>query len=356
MNKRTLKIPAYTSKDTYILVGSMLPISILINSFLFGKRYFTEADVFGFATIVTFSLMAVSFVICGFIAVILRNRFPQDAQTVNRMALSIVIFVLLSAVILSFIFRMYEYFNFLNYSFNEYDFTRAFLSLCIMNVFLTFLHEGISKYEIYRATVTETEELKKEYMRSSLLGLKSQVNPHFLFNSLNTLSCLINDDAEKAEKFLDEMSKVYRSMLNSGNEQLVEVETELGILRSYFYLLKERYGEGLRLHIDVNEAECRQMIPPLTLQILFEKIISCNIIRKDQPLQIEILSADNCRIQIRYMEQAKACPEDAKAEAAYENVRNKFRLLCKQDVVFKNDEPYRIIVLPLIKHNEISAA
>lgn len=351
-----INILAYANKDTYILVGSMFPMAVLINFFLFGKSYITVLEVFIFATIVTFLVLAISFVLYGFIAVMLRNRFPSDEQMVNRMALSIVIFILLSAVILSIVFRGYAYFNFLNYTFNEYDFTRAFICFSIMNVFLTFLHEGITKYEVYRATLTETEQLKKEYMRGNLLGLKSQVNPHFLFNSLNTLSFLINDDAEKAEKYLDEMSKVYRSMLNSNNEQLVDVDTELNILRSYFFLLKERYGDGLELHINVDPDECRQMIPPLTLQILLEKIITSNIIKKDQPLIVEITSASDCSIQIRHNEQPKMSSIDEKTEAAFENVKNKFKLLCKQDILTKESEGFKIFELPLIKQNEISAA
>jgi len=90
-------------------------------------------------------------------------------------------------------------------------------------------------------------------MQSQLLGLKSQINPHFLFNSLNSLSSLINEDEQEAEVFLDEMSKVYRYLLRSNDEELVTLQTELDFIRSYFYLLKTRLGRALELRINVPE-------------------------------------------------------------------------------------------------------
>ncbi len=334
------------------MVITMLPLTVLLNSFLFGKRYFTEWHVLLFATVATFLFLAGSFIIYGKVALVLRNRFPEERQTVKRMALSIIVFVIMSAVLLSFVFRGYAFFNFLGYTFNEYDFTRAFISVAIVNIFLTFLNEGIAKFDSYKATVTETEELKNEYMKSQLLGLKSQVNPHFLFNSLNTLSCLIHDDAEKAERFVDEMTRVYRYLLKGNEQQLVSVETEIGMLRSYFYLLKERYGPALDLVIDVNEDECRQQIPPLTLQILFEYIINTNTIRKEEPLYIELRTAADCRLVVSHNIQNKLCCPEEKDLMALDNTIKKFKLLSRQDVVIAETDNRQSFSLPLIGNNE----
>src|SRR5205085_5679631 len=137
---------------------------------------------------------------------------------------------LMSAVYVSLILRGYDYFNFFGYEYAEPDFIKCYTSIIVVNIFLTFLNEGVYRFEKYRATVTETEQLKKEYMQSQLLGLKSQMNPHFLFNSLNTLSSLIHEDAETAENFLDHMSKVYRYLLRNNDEQLVKLGTELNFI------------------------------------------------------------------------------------------------------------------------------
>ena len=90
-------------------------------------------------------------------------------------------------------------------------------------------------------------------MQSQLEGLKDQVNPHFLFNSLNSLSSLISEDPEKAEKFLDEMSKVYRYLLRTNEEGLTTLESEMQFIQSYFHMLKTRYGDGLDMETQIDD-------------------------------------------------------------------------------------------------------
>jgi sensor histidine kinase YesM len=128
---------------------------------------------------------------------------------------------------------------------------------------------------------------RAEKYRSSkqLLGLKSQINPHFLFNSLNSLSSLIDESSEDAEKFLDEMTKVYRYMLRN-EELLVPLEKEMQFIRSYYALLKARYGNGIQLEIDINEACWQALLPPLSLQVIIENAFTQNIVAKNTPLKI----------------------------------------------------------------------
>ena len=247
-----VNIPRYTSKDFPIMVATMLPMSVLTNYFLFGKRYFIESDVLTWASLVTFILICIAYIFHGLVAISLRNRLPREQDLFKRLAIAITIFILMTGVYLSMVCRAYDLFQFMGYQYNEANFTKCFVSFIIMNIFLTFLNEGVSRFENYRTTLTETEQLKKEYMQSQLLGLKSQMNPHFLFNGLNTLSSLIQEDAEKAEEFLDHMSKVYRYLLRNNEEQLVDLQTEISFIRSYYFLLKERYAGGLHLTISVD--------------------------------------------------------------------------------------------------------
>src|SRR4029079_9617844 len=197
-------------------------------------------------------ILGFAFFIYGLVAISLRNRFPEDNQLLKRLTICISIFFLMSAVFISLILRGYDYFEFQGYEYEESDFTKSYVAFMVINVFLTFLNEGVSRFEKYRATVTETEQLKKEYMQSQLLGLKSQMNPHFLFNSLNSLSSLIHEDADTAEEFLNHMSKVYRYLLRNNEEKLVTIETELHFIQSYYFLLRSRHEEGLQLDIDVS--------------------------------------------------------------------------------------------------------
>src|SRR5919202_3523516 len=123
----------------------------------------------------------------------------------------------------------------------------------------------------------QNEQLKKSKLRHQLDTLKSQINPHFLFNSLNSLSVLIHDKPRQAETFIDELSNVYRYLLRTNgadeqdrNQKLTSLEDELQFIRSYFELLKTRYGEGIDLRIDVADWQLDQKIFPLTLQLLVE--------------------------------------------------------------------------------------
>jgi len=131
--------------------------------------------------------------------------------------------------------------------YSEKAFVWNFIVLSVLSIFRTFLLEGVNSYNEWKRNNTETEKLNVSYNQSRLNALKSQVNPHFLFNCLNTLSSLIQEDEEKAEMFLNEMSKVYRYMLRNDEETLVPLEVELGFIKSYHHLLKARYGDGLQL-------------------------------------------------------------------------------------------------------------
>jgi two-component system, LytTR family, sensor kinase len=348
-----MNIPRYTSKDIPIMFGSMLPLSLLLNNIFFGNIYWSDPLVFLAATGVTFMLISLAYMFFTTIAIALRNRFPREKDHIIRFGLCIFLYILISAIYLSLILRAYDLFNFQGYQFREWHFSQAFALVAVTDIFLTFLNEGVSRFENYRVTIRETEQLKKEYMQSQLLGLKSQLNPHFLFNNLNTLSSLIHEDAETAEEFLDHMSKVYRYLLRNNDEQLVSLETELNFLKSYYFLLKARHAEGLHLEIEVSEASLTQLIPPLTLQMIFESAISQNSLTRSNPLYLKISSEKNILL-IRNTIQPRINQQEIQ-DIALENIANKMRLLCQKDIEIevKDDCCERWIRLPLITLNEM---
>ena len=333
---------------------SMLPMAVLTNYFLFKEDYFAHSGNFMMATGITFLYMSVAFMTYGIVAISLRNRFPNDKDLFKRLAIAISIFFLLSAVYISILLLAYDYFNFLYYHYYENDFIRSYFALIIVNVFLTFLNEGLYRFDRLKATATETEQLKKEYMHSQLLGLKSQMNPHFLFNGLNTLSSLIHEDAEKAEDFLDHMSKVYRYLLRNNEEQLVTIGTELSFLRSYYFLLKARHAEGLHVKIDVPSEVYNDLIPPLTLQMILEHSINQNSASRSNPLHVTV-SVIKGWIEVRHNVQPRINNLDDNHEVI-ENIINKFRLLCQQEVSVTGRENERVIRLPLIPYAETKSA
>jgi LytS/YehU family sensor histidine kinase len=164
---------------------------------------------------------------------------------------------------------------------------------------------------------------------------------------LNSLSSLITESPDKAEVFLNELSKVYRYLLKNNNEQLITLKTEISFIHSYFYLLKERYGEGIQLQITVPAEAEELMLPPLTLQIIFESILSQNTIAKSQPLKITIEFEEPALLEIKNNSQPRINIFDF-SEKGLENIANKYLLLGQQPVRVVNQSKQRIIRLPLI--------
>jgi sensor histidine kinase YesM len=350
----SFQIPKFHTKDFTVLVASMLPMGILLNYFWYGNAYLSSASQFIITTLVSFIYLGAAFLTYGFVAILLRNRFPDDRDVFKRLTICLSIFFLMSAVYISLLLLAYDAFHFYGYEYNEKDFTSGYIVLIVVNIFLTFLNEGISRFEKFRTTITETEQLKKEYMHSQLLGLKSQMNPHFLFNSLNSLSSLIHENEEQAEEFLDHMSKVYRYLLRNNEEKLVTIETEINFIKSYFFLLNARHEEGLELHIDISDESKERWIPPMTLQMIIENAMNQNVITRSNPLKFYIGDNDH-GLEIINTVQPKINTVNFNAEIE-ENINNKYRLLCGCEIEIEETQQQRSIVLPVIVNKELYIA
>lgn len=135
-------------------------------------------------------------------------------------------------------------------------------------------------------------ELQKANLQSQFEVLKQQVNPHFLFNSLNVLVSLIRVDSDLAESFTEKLSKVYRYVLENKEKDMVLLGTELEFIKSYVFLLNIRFTGKITFRIEVDHAKSGMMILPMALQILVENAIKHNAFSKANPLKIEI-SVDN---------------------------------------------------------------
>lgn len=159
-------------------------------------------------------------------------------------------------------------------------------------------YEGAYNLSQYRKAVERTEAVKKKRLENELARLKSRVNPHFLFNSLNSLSALINEDRHRAGVFLDELSSVYRYMLQAGQRTLAPLRDELAFLDAYRYLLNERYGTALHWQMELGDLAGDWLLPPLTLQILVDNAIKYNRLLPEEPLTITIRYQGGNRLDV----------------------------------------------------------
>ncbi|OFY39150.1 MAG: hypothetical protein A2X18_03785 [Bacteroidetes bacterium GWF2_40_14] len=167
------------------------------------------------------------------------------------------------------------------------------LIFSVVNIMLMAIMEGWQfSMESTRAK-KRAEKLERELSQVRFEVLKSQINPHFMFNSLNVLSGLIEKDSEKAQRFIDEFSQIYRYVLETIEKPVVSLGEELGFVRSYIFLQQIRYGGSLRLAVDIPSFFLHKLLPPLSLQTVLENAIKHNIVNDSQPLNIEIYAQDS---------------------------------------------------------------
>jgi len=229
---------------------------------------------------------------------------------------------------------------------------RHSIGTTIGSLLVTFLVLGIylttGFYHQLQKTMVEKERLVKENVQSQLESLKNQVNPHFLFNSLNTLSYLIPEDPAKAENFVQKLSKAYRYILEIRERELTTVAEELGFLDSYNCLLSERFGDNIRIHINVPEEAKHLQILPLSLQMLFENAIKHNVVSVQHPLQIEVFVEKGDRLVVKNNLQPKK-QDQPSTKIGLENIKSRYQLIAKKEVEVIVTHQHFIVVLPMVQ-------
>jgi sensor histidine kinase YesM len=329
----------------------MIPYSFFFDWIFFGNCYFSTAGTF--LTIFLSSLFAfgIIYFFFGSVAILIKKRFPGDSDLFRRIIILLPIFYLMTVLMVQGIFFAYESFGFSNCQIRRWTEWWATGYGCLCSTIITFVNEAVAGWEKWKASVTETSRAQSNYQKSRLLALKRQINPHFLFNCFNTLSSLIIEDEEEAEKFLDEMTKVYRYLLKGDNEQIVTLAEELQFIQSYLYLNKTRFGNALQVSMDVDNACRNQKMPPLSLQVIVESIIYRNAFSKTQPLFISIIAKDG-ELSIENNLQPKQVKDVVNYEEELDNLFNKYQLLNPRKVVISETETTSKIILPLLQSEE----
>ena len=194
---------------------------------------------------------------------------------------------------------------------------------------------------------TQLIKLQKENLQSQFDVLKQQVNPHFLFNSLNVLTSLIKIEPDLAEKFSEQLSKVYRYVLENKDNELVDLHTELIFLDAYIFLLNIRFVNKLIVNINIPESKRSQQIIPLALQLLIENAIKHNMMSKSNPLYINIF-IDNAGF-LNIVNNLQERPSQIiSTGVGLKNIQNRYRLLNNTKPSFEKTETQFIAKVPLV--------
>lgn len=217
----------------------------------------------------------------------------------------------------------------------------------IPTIIVTLIYESVYFFESWRQNVKRTEALARENVQSQLETLKSQLDPHFLFNSLNTLASLIEDENKPAQVYLDRLADVYRYVLVSRDKNTVTLEEEMEFLDAYVYLNKTRFRENLQVEKQISQRSYQQRVAPLSLQMLIENAIKHNIVSQDKPLRIKISEDNLGYLQIENNMQEKKTFEKS-TKVGLQNIINRYKLLTDRQVeIIKNAELFKVRI-PLL--------
>jgi two-component system, LytTR family, sensor kinase len=201
----------------------------------------------------------------------------------------------------------------------------------------------------YQQKRLETEEFKRISTQSQLQSLKSQINPHFLFNNLNVLSSLILQDNNSANEFVERFAKVYRYVLKSHEKELVGLNDEVEFIKSYLYLLQKRFGNNLQIDINIADIYLEYYIIPVALQMLVENAIKHNIVSQKKPLLIHIYIETANTIVVSNSLQKKILDENDSTQIGLKNIIQRYQLLSKKTVEVIEAQNYFTVKLPLLE-------
>ncbi len=211
---------------------------------------------------------------------------------------------------------------------------------------VTGLQLGLTFIKNWKESQLISEKLKKENIQAKLESLKNQVNPHFLFNNLNILTVLIDNNKSQAKEFVEKFAEVYRYLLKSKDKELARVETELEFINSYLYLLKIRFEKSIYVKININPVFLDSYIPPLALQLLIENAIKHNISSMAKPLYIEIYTEQGYLIVKNNLQFKEDSGEGT--NTGLQNITNRYAFLSEKNIIIEKTEKDFIVCLPLL--------
>lgn len=213
---------------------------------------------------------------------------------------------------------------------------------------ISFIHEGLYFFNQWKVSFMQSEKLAREHLVSQLETLKSQVNPHFLFNSLNTLTGLIEEDKVLAIDYVQQLSAFYRTIIQLRNHELISVEEEIQLIRNYYDIQQKRYGSNLQLWVEVDEATLNLGLPPLSLQMLIENAVKHNVIATGRPLKIVVESTGSRYLLVRNNLQPRDNDEPS-AGMGLHNIKTRFGLLTERPVEIIRSATHFSVAVPLLE-------
>jgi hypothetical protein len=342
--------------DDRLVTIILVPVASLIIPFVFFGMRLDKPPYFTWN--VYLSVLLITTVIWlgnRYIMIWARARYPDFRDVKRRLwvqSLLMLAYTVVSNNLLGYLLDFCGLKHAEHYEGMEYDWFTVISNSNVAAIFCSLtvvaIYESIYFMNELRKSVEEKEMFKRESLNAALNALKTQVNPHFLFNNLNTLSSVIPENPQLAVDFVQQLSKLYRHILEVKDEQSIPLQQELDVLRAYAFLLQTRFGSNLEVVINVPDEKMNRRIVPLSLQILMENAIKHNIVSSDKPLKVEVF-AQNGKLLVSNNLQKKHQVNESTG-IGLDNIRNRYKLLGDGKVeVIENGSDF-IVSIPLIEN------
>ncbi|MGV9004570.1 2TM domain-containing protein [Flavobacterium sp.] len=299
---------------------------------------------FGFTILYSFTI--------GFANTYLNYRldkiFSKDKFSSTRIILNIALSFLITIAII-FLLRVFEEVIVNHRSFQDYVSNEKPANYIVATVITFFIILSIYLFHFYKAY--KENQLKEQKViagtaSAQFESLKNQIDPHFLFNSLNVLSSLIEENPENAQKFTTSLSKIYRYVLEQKDKELISVAEELKFAKTYMNLLKMRFENSITYDVTTEFIDPEAKVVPLSLQLLLENTIKHNIVSENKPLRIKIYIEDNYLIVENNLQKKEVLQE--RKGVGLQNIVDRYALLSERKVLVEETTLFFRIKIPIL--------
>jgi hypothetical protein len=325
-----------------------IPLIALMGHLIFFNRNEQGDERFGFWGIYLISLAETGLLweVNRVIILRIRNRYPGLHQTRKRILSLLLFCTLLTLFVRTLNIWLYDKTLLWGYRFPLEGYLHSIFVALLFVVIVGGIYEGIYYFNKWNRASLEAERLQRENLQTQLDSLKSQISPHFLFNNLSSLISLIMEDPKRAVAFAEELSVVYRYLLQANETTLTTLREEIRFAYAYYSLLQNRFEDSIRMKVAVEEDALDLLMPPLSLQLLLENAVKHNAKLAEDPLCIFIESKDGYLVVRNSLHPKNSAVPSNKI--GLKNISAKYELLKQPPIVVEKSTTTFTVKLPLV--------
>ena len=333
--------------DFWFSVVGILILSI-VTAYLFSNSNVVISPLEAFVSwVVSLLFSTIDWIINRGIMISLRRKYPAFRDDAKRIVLfflaitcTVVLVDFLGGNLLSLI---------PGFSYDHHESRiKVLLPIILITIMTMAIYEAIYYNIRLKKSIRQEEKSKQAIVQAQLDALRNQAQPHFFFNTLNTLRDIIDQNSkEDAKEFVDKLSDMYRFLLEAGNVNLISLREELKFAKAYIHIQSERFGTNLKLNWDIPETSYESMIVPMSLQLLLENAIKHNVISKAKPLIINVVVKENkLTVDNRIQPKSTQLPS---TKVGLTNIEKRYGLISGESLEINNDGNRFRVTLPLVK-------